>query len=95
MLIDAQLVKAFLTFYGTCQSNYQDCMNTAPVRTENQVNPINSLLFYSINIYFSIILSSTTRSFKRSLSFGYIQGDSLARGPKLLSIKYYVIEIMT
>ena len=24
-----------------------------------------------------------------------IQGDSIARGPKLLSIKYYVIEIMT
>ena len=25
----------------------------------------------------------------------YIQGDSFARGPKLLSIKNYVIEIMT
>jgi len=25
----------------------------------------------------------------------YIQGESLARGPKLLSIKNYVIEIMT
>ena len=25
----------------------------------------------------------------------YIQGDSVARGPKLLSIKNYVIEIMT
>ena len=26
---------------------------------------------------------------------GYIQSDSVARGPKLLSIKNYVIEIMT
>jgi len=25
----------------------------------------------------------------------YLQGDSVARGPKLLSIKNYVIEIMT
>jgi len=24
-----------------------------------------------------------------------VQGDSIARGPKLLSTKYYVIEIMT
>ena len=27
--------------------------------------------------------------------FTIIQGDSVARGPKLLSIKNYVIEIMT
>ena len=27
--------------------------------------------------------------------FMFIQGDSLAKGPKLLSIKNYVIEIMT
>jgi hypothetical protein len=25
----------------------------------------------------------------------FIQGDSLARGPRILSIKHYVIEIMT
>ena len=28
-------------------------------------------------------------------SWFYYKDDSLARGPKLLSIKYYVIEIMT
>ena len=28
-------------------------------------------------------------------SFNVIQGDSVARGPKLLYIKNYVIEIMT
>ena len=30
-----------------------------------------------------------------ALSFSVIQGDSVARGPKLLSMKKYVIEIMT
>jgi len=29
------------------------------------------------------------------LAYPIVQGDSLARGPKLLSIKNYVIEIMT
>lgn len=66
-----QLVKAVLTFYGTCKSSSRDC-NTASVPTDNQVNPFNTLLSHFINTYFSIILSSTTRSSKRSLSFRYI-----------------------
>ena len=32
---------------------------------------------------------------KKNVSISMIQGDSVARGPKLLSIKNYVIEIMT
>jgi len=31
----------------------------------------------------------------RKYTSTYIQGDSVARGPKLLSIKNYVIEIIT
>ena len=33
--------------------------------------------------------------FKNSAFVGVVQGESVARGPKLLSIKNYVIEIMT
>jgi len=30
-----------------------------------------------------------------TIKANYIQGDSVARGPKLFSIKNYVIEVMT
>jgi len=45
----------------------------------------------------SFIISALLFLLSHSLAlfYSFIQGDSVVRGPKLLSIKNYVIEIMT
>ena len=56
----------------------------------------NEVVIISVSYYFFwsflMFMSKFDLYFK---FFGHIQGDPVARGPKLLSIKNYVIEIMT
>jgi hypothetical protein len=60
------------------------------------VNVLSIIVFFSINfsfLYMFLFLKNVC-SIKPS-HYSIIQGDSLARGPKLLSIKHQVMEIMT
>jgi len=54
--------------------------------------------FYSLGQIFSsrdMSKAVTIKIYKAMVKHVVVQGDSVARGPKLLSIKNYVIEIMT
>ena len=52
-------------------------------------------LYVSLMGTFSVLLYFTLWKLLDILKFLLLQGDSVARGPKLFSIKNYVIEIMT
>jgi len=58
---------------------------------------IRSLSFDSLKIvlYSCVAACLMRRSQHQNPCLSIIQGDSVARGPKLLSIKNYVIEIIT
>ena len=56
---------------------------------------INTLINFYIIVYIYISPNLDHVSASVQSSWREIQGDSVARGPKLLSIKNYVIEIMT
>ena len=46
-------------------------------------------------LHMELLFNGKLTNFERLPQWCFIQGESLARGPKLFSIKNYVIEIMT
>ena len=74
-------------------SRYLTILNFPVV--SNVISALNKALYFQSDLRIKIIERYRVLIKKPSCTFEFLQGDSLDRGPKLLSIKNYVIRIMT